>query len=176
MVAGMDAWVRARQRAFSIHHRHSVPSLPRAPFFLEDNDDGSLYFNIHGNAMVYGHQKFKVGAIRNYENIMAYVSDFAGTWNGPGADNYETNAMFGNRVIFATANAHYHDCTWVGPLAHDNALYGSAVVQGNQCKPSTLTLAEWQALDASHDKGSSINATFPTGAEIMGWARELLGF
>ncbi len=139
-----------------------------------DNDDGSLWFNTHHNLLVYGHQKFKVGGIRSYSNIMAYVTDFAGKWNGPGELAWESNAMHDNRVVFASAGAAYHDCSWTGDLARSNALYGQPAVQGAGCKGS-LSLAEWQQLDpAANDVGSTVNATLPTGEEIMQWARELL--
>ena len=133
-----------------------------------------MWFNIHDSCHVYGHQKFKVGAIRNYNNVLAYVSDLAGSWNGVGESGYETNAAFGSRVIFANANASYHDCSWVGNLAHDNTLYGSPTIKGKTCA-NDYTLAEWQALSADNDVGSTVNATFPAPSEIMGWCREKLG-
>jgi hypothetical protein len=142
-----------------------------------DNDDGSLWFENHYNFAVYGHQKFKVGAISSVGNILAYVTDFAGSWNGPGADGYLPNSMRDNRVIFSPAgSAQYHDCSWAN-LAQRNALYGAAAhVSGAGCKKS-LTLAEWQALaPASNDVGSTFNATLPSAEEIIGWAQALLGF
>lgn len=139
-----------------------------------DNDDGSLSYNTHSNLMVYGHQKYKVGAIRSYQNILAYVTDFSGHWNGEGESAWGTNAMYGNRVVFASPGAQYHDCSWVGPLAYNNTLYGTPVVSGGLCKRS-LTLDQWQKLDPSvNDVGSTVNATIPSGQEIMGWGRELL--
>lgn len=137
-------------------------------------DDGSLWFNTHDSCHVYGHQKFKVGAIRNYDNVLAYVSDLAGSWDGVGASGYETNAAFGNRVVFASAGAVYHDCSWVGALAHDNALYGTPTIHGKGC-PRDYTLAAWQALSPDNDVGSTVNATMPAPGEIMGWCREKLG-
>jgi len=142
-----------------------------------DNDDGSLWFNTHGNLAVYGHQKFKVGGIRSYDNILAYVTDFAGHWGGPGALGTESNAMFGNRVVFAAPGAVYHDCSWVGALAHGNALYGAPSVAGGGCGGggAPLSLAAWQQRDpAANDVGSTVNATLPSGAEIAAWARALL--
>ncbi len=139
-----------------------------------DCDDGTLWFNIHHNLLVYGHQKFKVGGIRSYSNILAYATDFAGHWDGPGELGYETNAMFDNRVVFAAPGAVYHDCSWKGALAHGNTLYGSPVISG--CSGGgALSLQAWQRLDpAVNDVGSSVNATLPSGPEIIAWARELL--
>lgn len=133
-----------------------------------DNDDGSLWFNIHDGCHVYGHQKFKVGGIRNFDNILCYISDLAGNWNGIGELGYETNLAAGSRVIFATANATYHDCSWVGPLAYNSTLYGTPTIRGHSC-PKDLTLPEWQALSAENDVGSTVNATVPSPAEIVGW-------
>ena len=139
-----------------------------------DNDDGSLSYFTHSNLLVYGHQKYKVGGIRDYNNIMAYVTDFAGHWNGVGELAWETNAMYGNRVLFAAPGATYHDCSWVGALAYNNTLYGAPVVSGGGCQ-GTLTLEQWQKLNpAVNDVGSTVNATMPTGQEVMGWGRELL--
>ena len=36
-----------------------------------DNDDGSEYYENNHNFQIYGHQKFKVGAIHSYGNVMA---------------------------------------------------------------------------------------------------------
>ena len=141
-----------------------------------DNDDGSLWYNTHDNFMIYGHQKFKVGAIRNFNNVMAYVSDFAGKWSGPGEEMWETNAMFNNRVIFAPGADSYHDCSWTGILAHDNTLYYSQnepEINGSDCKKS-YTLPEWQNLAPGNDVGSTVNATTPAPAEIIAWGRALL--
>ena len=49
---------------------------------------------------VYGHQKFKTGAIRSYGNVIAYASEFGGHWKTPGTIADEPNAMFDNKVWF----------------------------------------------------------------------------
>ncbi len=133
-----------------------------------DNDDGSLMFNIHDSCHVYGHQKFKVGAIRNYDNVLAFVSDLAGSWNGVGESGYATNLISGSRVIFATAGATYHDCSWGGGLAQNSTLFGTPAIRGKTCAQD-LTLPQWQALSATNDVGSTVNATIPSPNEIMGW-------
>ena len=141
-----------------------------------DNDDGSLWYDIHANLLVYGHQKYKVGGIRSYDNILAYATDFAGHWSGPGELGLQANAMLGNRVVFAAKGAVYHDCTWGGlALARNNALFGEPSVAGAGCGGAPLSLAAWQQRDpAANDVGSTVNATLPTGAEIAAWARALL--
>ena len=145
-----------------------------------DNDDGSLWFDNNHNFAIYGHQKFKVGAIRSFGNVLAYVTDFAGKWSGPGEEARLSNAMFDNSVIFApNASAQYHDCTWNGTaVAARNALYGpQVVVSGSHCPSgAALTLAQWQALDPSNnDVGSTWVAQRPSGAEIVAMGRVLVG-
>lgn len=49
---------------------------------------------------IYGHQKFKTGAIRSYGNVIAYASEFGGKWKTPGTIADEPNAMFDNQVWF----------------------------------------------------------------------------
>ena len=109
--------------------------------------------------------------------MLAYISDLAGHWNAEGESGYAPNGISGNKAVFAPdTNAVFHDCSWTGSYSHDNALYGpGVVVSGSGCK-GTLTLAEWQALDPSHnDVGSTYNATRPWGWEIVAWGRPLLG-
>lgn len=122
-------------------------------------------------------QKFKVGAITNTYNVLAYISDLAGHWGAAGELGYQGNGIWGNRAVFApNTSAVFHDCSWTGAYSHDNILYGpSVVVSGSEC-PKTLTLAEWQALaPATNDVGSVYNSTRPSGAEIVAWGRVLLG-
>jgi hypothetical protein len=143
-----------------------------------DNDDGSLWFENHHNFAIYGHQKFKVGAIRSYGNVLAYVSDFAGSWEAPGEEALRSNAMFDNSVIFApNVSAQFHDCSWNGTaVSARNALFGpQVVVSGKHCSGS-LTLAQWQALDpANNDVGSTWTAQRPLAAEIVAMGRVLVG-
>ena len=65
-----------------------------------DNDDESLRYENNHNFQVYGHQKFKTGAIRSYGNVIAYASEFGGKWKTPGTIADEPNAMFDNKVWF----------------------------------------------------------------------------
>jgi hypothetical protein len=128
---------------------------------------------------VYGHQKFKVGAIRVYGAVMAYVSDFAGKWSAPGEEGRRANAMFNNKVVFQQNGppGAYHDCSWVGQYAYANQLYSAAgvAIAGGGCPAKqAYTLAEWQALSAANDAGSSFNATMPSGAEIVAWGESVL--
>ena len=141
-----------------------------------DNDDGSLWYDIHSNFFVYGHQKFKVGAIRSYSNVLAYVTDFAGKWSAQGEELLEPNAMLNNTVVFA--GEQYHDCSWNGTTAARNALFGPNIsVSGARCPGGrSLSLAQWQALDPAHnDVGSTWTAERPSGAAIVAMGRALVG-
>ncbi len=168
---------RARCRPFT-------PSAPPPPPHTHTHppsrsDDGSLWFDNNHNFQVYGHQKFKVGAIRVFGAVMAYVSDFAGHWGAPGEEGRRSNAMWGNKVIFQQQGKPgvYHDCTWRGAFAFSNELYsadGVAITGGSCPAQKAYSLAEWQALSAQNDQGSTFNATMPTGAEIVAWGEALL--
>ena len=83
--------------------------------------------------------------------------------------------MFGNKVIFASGGATYHDCSWTGPLAYNNTLYGTPVVSGHECPTTELTLAAWQALSAQNDVGSTVNGSIPLPSEIIAWGRTKVG-
>ena len=162
-----------------------------------DNDDESLRYDNNHNFQVYGHQKFKTGAIRSYGNVIACkrarislgvsllifqlgsvislctdASEFGGHWRTPGTIVDEPNAMFDNQVWFAD-HAQYHGTNsgWTGKRAYDNALVGANITMDN------LTLAEWQALDPTvNDVGSTYkNVPVRTqAAEIIAAARKLL--
>jgi hypothetical protein len=144
-----------------------------------DNDDGSLWFANNHNFAVYGHQKFKVGAIQSYGNVLAYVTDFGGKWAAPGEEALSPNSMHDNKVIFLpNVSAQYHDCSWNGTgIAARNALYGpSVVVSGARCPKSALSLAEWQALDPeNNDVGSTWSAQRPAADAIVAMGRVLVG-
>jgi|EP01047_Picozoa_sp_COSAG01_P027988 putative alpha-1,2-mannosidase len=131
----------------------------------------SRYENNH-NFQVYGHQKFKTGAIRSYGNVIAYASEFGGHWKTPGTIEDEPNVMFDNEVFFVD-HAHYHGTKsgWTGKRAYGNALVGAGITLDN------LTLAQWQALDpAVNDVGSTYKdvAIHTQAAEIIAAARKLL--
>jgi hypothetical protein len=83
--------------------------------------------------------------------------------------------MFGNKVIFASNGSTYHDCSWTGPLAFNNTLFGTPLVKGKGCPTNGLTLGAWQALSPSNDVGSTVNATIPLPGEIIAWGRAKLG-
>ena len=72
---------------------------------------------------MYGHQKFKTGAIRSYGNVIAYASEFGGKWKTPGTIADEPNAMFDNKVWFVDNAQCEYPCNaynlvlWLQPLA-----------------------------------------------------------
>jgi len=142
-----------------------------------DNDDGSLWFDNNHNFAVYGHQKFKVGAIRSFGNVLAYVNpEFAGSWSAVGAQLNRANDMWENVVVFTNATGYYHSC---GPWSGRNSrLYatGGVAVHGADCDNKFYSLAEWQARDPmNNDPGTTANTTLPRGFEIVAWGRALVG-
>ena len=137
-----------------------------------DNDDESLRYDNNHNFQVYGHQKFKTGAIRSYGNVIAYASEFGGHWRSPGTIADEPNAMFDNSVWFVD-NAQYHGVSsgWTGKKAYNNKLVGKNVTLDH------MALAQWQAKDPSvNDVGSTYkNVPISTqSSEIIAAARLLL--
>eukprot|EP00037_Helgoeca_nana_P024366 m.258539 g.258539 ORF g.258539 m.258539 type:complete len:924 (+) comp26623_c0_seq1:107-2878(+) len=138
-----------------------------------DNDDQSLRYENNHNFQVYGHQKFKTGAIRSYGNVIAYATEYGGKWNTPGTIADEPNVMFDNQVWFLN-NAQYHgdqSSEWVGNRSYNNKLVGANVTLSGE------TLKEWQASDpATHDVGSTyLNTPISTQAtQILAAARALL--
>mmetsp|Transcript_6753 Transcript_6753/g.20057 ORF Transcript_6753/g.20057 Transcript_6753/m.20057 type:complete len:924 (-) Transcript_6753:1392-4163(-) len=138
-----------------------------------DNDDESLRYENNHNFQVYGHQKFKTGAIRSYGNVIAYASEFGGKWSTPGTIADEPNVMFDNTVFFVNG-AHYHSTTggWVGKRAYNNKLVGENITTADG-----KTLEQWQAADpANNDVGSTYtNTPIATQAtQILAAARTLL--
>lgn len=124
---------------------------------------------------MYGHQKFKTGAIRSFGNVLAYVQDFGGSWKTPGTIADEPNVMFSNKVWFAVPGAQAHNDgldEWVGNRSYDNHFVGINVRIGRHD-----SLAQWQALNPSLNdvNSTSLNVSISTqAAEIMAAARELL--
>ena len=139
-----------------------------------DNDDGSEYYENNHNFQIYGHQKFKVGAIHSYGNVMAYLTGYGEKWDPAGNIPSDPHSMHDNIVVFQSGHRQYHDCqAW---HATNNSLYGDGVViQGNSCTGKNYTLEEWQAVDpANHDVGSKYSTTYPSGAEIVAMARAVI--
>jgi hypothetical protein len=140
-----------------------------------DNDDESLRYENNHNFQVYGHQKFKTGAIRSYGNVIAYASEFGGKWKTPGTIADEPNVMYDNQVWFVNG-ANYHsgeeEQGWTGKRAYRNALAGLNVTMAGHG-----TLKEWQAQNPSvNDVGSTYLdvATSTQASEIIAAARKLL--
>jgi hypothetical protein len=139
-----------------------------------DNDDESLRYENNHNFQIYGHQKFKTGAIRSYGNVIAYASGFGEKWPSPGTIVDEPNVMFDNRVWFMP-KAQYHGSStkqWTGNRSYSNQLFGQGItLNGGE------TLAKWQAADPKvNDVGSTysdVDVSTQAGA-IMAAARDVL--
>jgi len=143
-----------------------------------DNDDGSEYYENNHNFQIYGHQKFKVGAIHSYGNVMAYLSGYGESWKSIGNIPTDPHAMHDNIVVFQPSSGPrpYHNCDpW---KARNNSLWAGGkgiVISGANCNRGNFTLAEWQARDpANNDVGSTFHNSLPSGAQIITWARTLI--
>ena len=133
----------------------------------------SRYENNH-NFQVYGHQKFKTGAIRSFNNVIAYASDFGGKWPTPGTLPDDPNAMWSNRVWFQDKGQYHGTQGWTGKRAYDNHLVGLNVTLADGEAP---TLAEWQAKNPSkNDVGSTYSDVDirTQAAQIMEAAKDVL--
>ena len=78
--------------------------------------------------------------------------------------------FYGNKAVLTGTNVGGFTCSGDGAtVVHDNAYYTST---GNisECK---MDLTAWQAQGG--DKGSTVGM-YPKDDEIIGWAKEMLGF
>ena len=169
--------------------------------FGVDNDDTSSWYKIHHNFMYLGggvkcdydgHEK------RFYNNVM--LGTTAGCWHTCAYeagfpdychDNKLVQGASRNGVVppFAIIwfcdpknvshiSPDYDNQVQMGLYIHDNAIYNdqahATVTCGYSGPPSATTtnLTTW--LDAGLMKGSTVHKT-PEDAEVLGWARELLG-
>jgi len=137
-----------------------------------DNDDESLRFNNNHNFQIYGHQKFKTGAIRSFGNVIAYASGFGEKWPSPGTFEDEPNVMFDNRVWFMKGALYHGEQGWTGNRSHDNHLVGlDLTLSGGE------SLADWQKKNPSlNDVGTTYESKdiATQHVEIMAAAREVL--
>lgn len=80
---------------------HCLPEYPASRFFCFATRLGGPAISAHTlergtsnhNFQVYGHQKFKVGGIRSFGNVLAYVSGYGEKWTVPGNMPATPNAM-----------------------------------------------------------------------------------
>ena len=152
-----------------IHHNFFVDNY--SPQENVDNDDGSAYYLTHDNFLVYGNNGMKndFGGHDNhhYRNVYAYVGEGLGVCSQlPGHQDF----FYANRVVLTRANVGGFACEGdAKTVVHDNSYFTSS---GNvsECK---MDLHAWQA--RGNDRGSTV-ARLPADREIIGWARQMLGF
>ena len=103
--------------------------------------DGSIYYRNNHNFQVYGHQKFKIGNIESYGNVIAYASDFGSKWNVLGDIPGKPHAMHHNYIVFNPQGGQQYHNTATDPAwnASHNQLFGPRVIlPGNRCPRKRL--------------------------------------
>jgi hypothetical protein len=135
------------------------------------------YYRNNHNFQIYGHQKFKVGNIESFGNVLLWVSEYGGHWSAAGNIPGKPNAMYNNTVVFAPQETQaYHSVSPSGQpqwTAYDNHLFGQNVTLSEGKK--VITLAEYQAMDPAHyDVGSTWSKEVPPPATMVEWGRTLL--
>ena len=161
-----------------------------------DNDDGSLFWRVHNNVMVYGWgQKFKCGAIESHNNLKLFI-DLGGKFDAgclldPTSKVYEPNLWYNDSMVVLqeTGNFAYRQC-WgkgVGPnnkmvdydrtRSFNNTIYvPSAKVQvqisGGKCPGKTYNLSDFQSL--GEDPGTRRIVGVPSTDDLLIKARKLL--
>jgi len=153
-----------------------------------DNDDGSLFWNIHSNFMAYGWaQKFKCGAIYSYDNVKAFLQ-LGGKFDA-GCLTEDKNVFYPNLwhndtlIALGSNDFNYRAC-WGSDGQHDwdktqvfnNSIYletskVNAMVSG--CDGKTITLAQLQK--EGKEPGSRQFNAYPPTSKIIQWAKEKLG-
>jgi hypothetical protein len=167
-----------------------------------DNDDGSLFWNVHSNVMFFGWgQKFKCGAIYSSDNLKWFI-DLGGKFDagcllGDGNASFvaEDGVVYPNRwhndvmLHLGTDPFQYRAC-WGATSGHDwdieavtgNTIYVQnadveAMVKGGAkpCthRPDGYTLEEFQAM--GKEPGSRRVIGFPPTSALLEESRALLG-
>ncbi|KAJ9459773.1 hypothetical protein DIPPA_11417 [Diplonema papillatum] len=154
-----------------------------------DNDDGSAWYEIYSNFLVYGGHKsdFSGHDKISHDNINAMakvyqdglcVSD--STDNVPGhEDSYYNNRCVQDKDglnVYQLVHCNSTDIPSSTSIVkmHNNSLYnpsGKATIQCGPAGSSPITLQQFQA--AGFDNGTTIQLS-PTTAQIIEWAKELL--
>eukprot|EP00750_Incisomonas_marina_P033658 INCI9923.3.p1 GENE.INCI9923.3~~INCI9923.3.p1 ORF type:complete len:923 (-),score=130.23 INCI9923.3:2785-5553(-) len=151
-----------------------------------DNDDGSLFWRIHDNTMLYGwSQKFKCGGIESWNNLKAFV-DTGGkfdagctTHGGSGDPTYAPNLWHNDTMIhLETNNFAYRDdwgkrpsgVEWDTTQVYNNTIYLNG--SGINAMVASETLAQVQKRGG--DPGTQQINHIPTTADIVGSIKAML--
>jgi len=128
-----------------------------------DNDDGSSYYQTHGNVFMYSTRGMKNNFgghdNRHFNNVYAYVgTGFKITSQKKGHEDY-----FYNNTVVMTSDGDYGNPTCSGDgktVLHDNKIY-SPTGKVTECK---MSLADWQA--KGNDPGTTA-APFPQDDDLI---------
>merc|ERR1719266_521512 len=154
-----------------------------------DNDDGSLFWKIWSNFMVYGWgQKFKCGGIYSYNNIKAFLA-LGGKFNAGCLLNdkkvFYPNLWHNDTMIsLGTKDFDYRQCwgtdkeghDWDKTQVYDNSIYvqnPDVQVKISGCEGGRgLTLQQLQA--EGKEPGSKQFNAYPSTSTIVTWAKDTL--
>lgn len=141
-----------------------------ASLFPIDNDDGSAYYQTHGNFFAYsgaGMKSFFGGHDnRHYNNIYGYVG--SGFWINSQRKGHED--YFYNNTVVMTKDGDYGNgkCSGVGKtVVHDNKIYSPT---GNVTECG-MSLSDWQAM--GNDPGT-MASKFPEDNALVSMIKQLL--
>eukprot|EP01063_Lacrimia_lanifica_P022202 TRINITY_DN29866_c0_g1_i1.p1 TRINITY_DN29866_c0_g1~~TRINITY_DN29866_c0_g1_i1.p1 ORF type:complete len:828 (+),score=233.01 TRINITY_DN29866_c0_g1_i1:46-2529(+) len=153
-----------------------------------DNDDGSLFWRIRENVMVYGWaQKFKCGGIESSGNLKAFL-DYGGKFDAgcllqnrphPNLWHDDTLIPLKTRGNFPYRNCWGHDTThdYDATQVYNNTLYvGTDALRVLVLCPkdkTNYTLQEFQAM--GEEPGSQIVVGWPTADWLTARAQTILG-
>ncbi|KAJ9469344.1 hypothetical protein DIPPA_01757 [Diplonema papillatum] len=151
-----------------------------------DNDDGSSWYEIYQNFLVYGGHKSDFGGHDkvSHDNINAMAKVYSdglcvadSSQNVKGfSDSYYSNRCVQDKdglPVYSLVDCNATDIpASTGILVlHDNSLYNPSGNATLKCGESTITLEQLQV--GGFDKGTTIQQS-PSTSEIIGWAKELL--
>lgn len=152
-----------------------------------DNDDGSLFYNIHHNFMAYGlGQKFKCGAIKSSQNVKAFIAEGgrfdAGCTTHPSA--FYPNVWHNDTMVhLGNSNFTYRNCWGADSVGHDwdktqvqnNTIYlqTSDVHAMISCEDADIALSDFQK--QGNEPGSQEFYGYPATDDILQWARAAIG-
>lgn len=152
-----------------------------------DNDDGSLFYRIHHNLMVYGWgQKFKCGGIESFNNVKAFISlggrFDVGCTTSPSA--FFPNLWHNDTMVhLGNTNFSYRNCwgsddsghNWDQTQVQNNTIYMPTedVHALVACGGGEITLHDFQV--DGNDPGSQELYGYPATETILQWARDAMG-
>eukprot|EP01083_Nonionella_stella_P085976 238584_1 len=151
-----------------------------------DNDDGSLWYNVHDNLLVYGETAFKsnIGGhdIHHWNNIYAYVNQFCINFFNTDPVEQHKNTMINNTcIVNGTApNGHneiynygaFYNCSHYGVYAVNNTI---AMNNANMDNIGWCNVTQRVLQSQGYNIGGVVQG-WMNDKTVLGMARQLLQF